>query len=85
MRCAIAYVLYIGAGAVLAGGIISLIRVIPALAAAFVRGIASLPSPRDKPTRRAGPSGFADRIRRDRRGGIGGCAQADSGGLTCRS
>jgi len=37
-----AYVLYIGAGAVLAGGIISLIRVIPALAAAFVRGIASL-------------------------------------------
>src|SRR5438445_3839380 len=36
------YVLYVGAGAVAAGGIISLIRVIPALVMGFVRGMKSI-------------------------------------------
>jgi len=45
-----AYVLYIGAGAVLAGGIISLIRVVPSLVSAFVRGVKSLSATRaDEP------------------------------------
>jgi putative OPT family oligopeptide transporter len=37
-----AYVLYIGAGAVAAGGIISMFRVLPTIAAAFGRGLRSL-------------------------------------------
>ncbi len=37
-----AYILYIGAGAVAAGGIISLLRVIPTLVTGFMRGLRSL-------------------------------------------
>lgn len=44
-----AYVLYIGAGAVAAGGIISLFRVIPTIAAAFLAGFKSLLGSKDAP------------------------------------
>lgn len=37
-----AYILYIGAGAVAAGGIISMVRVLPTIAAAFGRGLRSM-------------------------------------------
>ncbi len=42
-----AYVLYIGAGAVAAGGIISLVRVMPTIAGAFIAGFKSLTAGKD--------------------------------------
>lgn len=54
-----AYVLYIGAGAVAAGGIISMFRVLPTIVAAFARGMMSLDAGR------AGKDAVIERTDRD--------------------
>ncbi len=55
-----AYVLYIGAGAVATGGIISLVRSIPSIVGAFKRGVGSL-----RAARKGGPAQAVIRTERD--------------------